>query len=799
MPGYTTLAVQLARAALCCAALTPFASSQAAVFRVGGTASGCTHTTIQAAVAAAESSPGADVIRVARDATYTAQQVMISTRQELEIAGGYDSCSAESASGTTTLDGAGGGGYPVLRLYGDTGTLVRLRGLALTGGDNPDSDHGGGILFVGKGRLELSNVSVRQNRAGYGAGIYVRGDDDGEARLVFGRDVIVNNNIAAHSGGGVYIEKARFDMLEPNSLIAFNQALGNGGGGYGGGLILLAKRNVAYARVGSGTPGLGAIYGNSAVNGGGVAVFGDDPGGATTSIAMTAQLQMYSTVAGTPAAIRQNVASQNGGAIYLRPYEDFDDSVRAEAWLWNVDLEGNVAAKGAAVYGASYDSTFGSPQGSSIHFNDASSIVGWPGAAVCSPGAYCGSVRGNLSRNGSNQPTDGATFHLEQYVSLAVGYAGSDMSVVRGGIAIEGNRGGRLIEAGGDTLIGLNNALVADNESSSNLIRQGGDGLIRISDVTLAGNAVGAAQVIAQGDGLFNLYRSILWQPGKTLLQCSGCDKTFATSIVSERGSLDGGNSTELVAQDPRFLDPAHGDYRPAAGSPAVDHAPIVAGDDKDLLGQPRDVDLACRADYRGRRDIGAYERQQLLPLALNADFDRDTNLWSTAFTTWDGAQNATGSANSGSAHVLQTASASVTRAYGASQCIFLPGPGRYTLNAHGRGSGGLASLADYAGLHWELRHDGGDACNAGPADASGHHSLNRSSSFVRPAAAATIDLAAADATYRSSLLITLTATEGNTTVGGDHTMSAWIDGITLTLDCGVDPSDRIFRDGFEP
>lgn len=799
MTGSPLLAIRFARTLLCLAALAPFASSQAAVFRVGGSEGGCTHTTIQAAVDAAQNSPGPDVIRVARDAAYTAQQVMISTSQELEIAGGYDNCVTDATSGTTTLDGSGGGGYPVLRLYGDSGALVRLRGLALTGGDNPDSDHGGGILFVGRGRLELHNVSVRQNRAGYGAGIYVRGEDSGEARLVFGRDVIVNNNIAAHSGGGVYIEMARFDMLEPNSVIAFNEALGNGGGGYGGGLILLAKQNAAYARIGSGTPGLGAIYGNRAVHGGGVAVFGDDPGGVTTSTSMIAQLQMYSTVAGTPAAIRQNVATQNGGAIYLRPYEDLDDTIDAETWLWNVDLDGNIAAKGAAVYGASYNSAFGSPIGSSIHFNDTWGAIGWPAAAVCSPGAYCGSVRGNVSQNGAAQPTDGATFHLEQEnVILWIGYTGEDMSTVRGGVAIEGNRGGHLIEAGGDTQIRLHNVLVADNESSGVLIRKGDGGVVWLKDVTLAGNAIGAAQVITQGEGLFDLTRSILWQPGKTLLQCSGCDKTFESSIVSERDSLDGGNTPELVAQDPRFLDPEHGDYRPAAASPAVDHAPAVAGGDRDLLGLPRDVDLACRADFRGRRDVGTYERQQLLPLALNVGFDDDLRLWSATHTTWDGTRDAAGSADSGSAHVLLTAPQNVTRAFGASQCIPLPGPGRYTLNGFGRGSGGTLVNADYAGLYWELRHDGGETCSGGTPNASGHLSLGRSSSFNQPGIPVTIELGETQATYRSSLLVVLTASEGNTVVGGEHTMSAWIDDITLTLDCQGDPSDLIFRDDFE-
>lgn len=80
--------------------------------------------------------------------------------------------------------------------------------------------------------------------------------------------------------------------------------------------------------------------------------------------------------------------------------------------------------------------------------------------------------------------------------------------------------------------------------------------------------------------------------------------------MVSERTSVDGGNTPHVIVQDPRFVDPAHGDYSLIAGSPAVDYSVSVAGDSTDLYGSPRDVDLPIVTNFF-TRDLGAIERQR--------------------------------------------------------------------------------------------------------------------------------------------------------------------------------------------
>src|SRR5690606_26577449 len=121
----------------------------------------------------------------------------------------------------------------------------------------------------------------------------------------------------------------------------------------------------------------------------------------------------------------------------------------------------------------------------------------------------------------------------------------------------------------------------------------------------------------------------------------------------SEVASLNAG--PEAIASDPRFIDPARSDYQLRAASPAVDYATTVPSDPDDLLNRPRDRDLAVVADVRGPRDLGAYERFDVLPLVLNGTFDADSNLWpptTAGVSSWDSTQNAAGPSGSGAIKV---------------------------------------------------------------------------------------------------------------------------------------------------
>ena len=65
-----------------------------------------------------------------------------------------------------------------------------------------------------------------------------------------------------------------------------------------------------------------------------------------------------------------------------------------------------------------------------------------------------------------------------------------------------------------------------------------------------------------------------------------------------------------MIHGDPAFVNVATGDYRLMPTSLAIDVAPTVGGDDRDLDGRPHDLDITSVPNLDGVRDLGAYERQ---------------------------------------------------------------------------------------------------------------------------------------------------------------------------------------------
>lgn len=769
-------------------------SAQATVYTVGP-GGGCTHATVQAAITAAQASPpAADQIRVSTG-TYAAQELIVSLNQELDIVGGYASCSATqpTAGSRAILDGQGGNARTVLVAFVDSGSVLRLRNLTLRRGDIAGSGEGGGIYFEGHGRLELSDSTLANNDAGYGGGLFARGYS-GSARVVFGPNVTVSGNTARHSGGGVYLDQVTFEMTQPGSGLFSNAALGEGSGGYGGGLMMLVNNRNAYAYIGSGLGSAGAIFGNTAKYGGGVAMFANN----ATDDGPEAELQMHSPVPGQPAGIRNNIASQQGGGLYLSGHNDPIPSQYSllRAMFWHAELRGNSAPAGAAIYsdtGGAFNV---------IRFSGDTTTHPPPGGVLCPTGGFCSGIIDNVAETPDGTATTGAVIHLlDDGNSLAIHTDFLDPPLpARGGALIEGNRGGHLILAGTDASVRIGNALIADNQAQFSLINKEGDGgFLFLRDTTLAGNAIGTGHVaLAVAGNDVRLARSILWQPGRTLLQCSGCSRTFERLIVSERGSLDGGSSTQVVVADPRFVDPANGDYRPRAASPAVDHAPTLAGDDRDVLNFARDVDLPIRIGTFGDRDVGAFERQFLQPLVLNGDIDIDTRLWTEliAGTVSRDTPNASGGAGSGSLRVFRLNAPRGQPTIAARQCIHLPGPARYTLNGWARSmpDGFFAPPLDSTQLRWELRHGGGESCTVGAIAASGILPLS-SAGWAQAASPAVIDVDAASWTAQTSLLVHLVVIE-NSVAPNAANAEGWFDGITLGA-AALD--DVIFANGFQP
>ena len=200
-----------------------------------------------------------------------------------------------------------GGGIYTFSLNG------RNNNLEIYGGDiiNNESASGGGI-FTSYSTIVLNNISLKNNKADRGGGLYLYKNsnvvmrsgeisnnkaastdtDDGgggvyvAANAAFTMETgLINNNEANSGGGGVCIDtNAAFTM--ENGQITGNKAYGHGGGG------VLAQPNSSF------TMNAGTISGNQATYGGGIK---SDEG----------QIVMNN------ATISGNKASRDGGGVFI--------------------------------------------------------------------------------------------------------------------------------------------------------------------------------------------------------------------------------------------------------------------------------------------------------------------------------------------------------------------------------------------------------------------------------------------------------------------------------------------------
>ncbi|MEO5625310.1 MAG: hypothetical protein ABIQ70_04810 [Dokdonella sp.] len=719
-----------------------FATAHAALYTVGADGA-CTHTTIAAAISSAEAHPGADTIQVASNQNYTAQAIAFTTGQQLAIVGGFADCSQLASDGSHgIIDGAGGITDPVFRITVNTGGLVQLSYLTIQHGDEDGSGKGGGVYFKGNGILELNHAAVTQNIAGYGGGIYAEGTGT-ETELVIGVDVAITGNIARFDGGGVVNDGTEMTMVQADSYIANNHAPN----GYGGGLYVRGDNRAAYTYLGSsGFGSLGPIYLNDAQHGGGVALRGGDQD------TNTAELQLFTTDPARPMRIRDNIATIEGGGVYGQ------GSTILQAWYAWIDA--NTAPHGAAIAG-----------GEELIFN----IPAYrpSGSSDCPVGAPCGGIVNNSAVDDASQPVGGIV-------------EGSPHAANFNRMMLGGNTGKFLCSLDDSPLFATNEVAITGNTVSDDLIVVVGPQSISLmKNTTIADNAIGGDTVLkldCRATYPCELWRSIVWQPGKATIPGAWVDKFH-----------------DLFGSNPRFVDPEHGDYSLRAGSPAVDDAPSDPTEVQglDLYSRPRDIDMPI-VDHHfgyGSRDLGAIERPTLQPLVLNSDFDTDLRLWNTSMVglaSLDTTRNASGATGSGSVHISSQANAVPGTRFGALvQCVHLPGPGVYALNGWGHGTGTMVTGGDVAELYWEYRKNGGEACTDGVPDASGTKILSNSNSWSRPATPALITVAEQDWSSDSSIVVTLVAEENG--ASGAPT-NAWFDGVTLN----VGGDDVIFANGFD-
>lgn len=594
--------------------------------RVGADVAHCQYQNIQSAIDAASDCP--TIIEITREHLYTNQHLSVPGKADLTLQGWGDGVGCKDISSNNslyappastdplvTLDGSSSYGSV---LYATGNTNLKIRNLTLTRGNNYGSGDnnavGGGIHFDGQGSLTLTRSLVNFNSATYGAGIDVHGSS-GPATLTLDSDSYVLSNTAGVSGGGIRIRgDTRLYALKPNIFIAYNQAPN----GYGGGLEVLGP---ARADIGSsGWGGLGVVYANSAQYGGGMDILTFD-----TDVAATVRL--FTTDPANPVRIQGNTASHTGGAVYMRPYLGFGGPGDAILCAYDFRIDDDVAQEGAAIYGDSaYD--LGDTTGSQIALNTtlrdyppASSPCVLPeaptalGAVACAAGTHCNRIEDNAALDtGTGNPTDGSTILLQD-----------DSLFDADRLQLFGNSGGHVLRLVGNHYVNLlTNALIAGNTTTQELAAQtdsDNSALVFDSD-TIAGNTIGAANVFSMPGNHFQLFNSIVDQPGHATVTPAITNGDNAKNVLSnDRGTLP--DTVYIHQGEPTFVDAAAGDYHLMPASAGVDSAATDTNywaTSKDLDRNPRVVDLASVPNDFGPLDLGAYEVQLSAVLACARD-----------------------------------------------------------------------------------------------------------------------------------------------------------------------------------
>lgn len=180
------------------------------------------------------------VILVAKNNVMTTTQTILG--RNVQLVGGYNTCSSTTPSGHTVLSGSAFTGS-VLRTnasFAGSGSYgVTISALTISNGTGSSSFPGGGMTIDGPFQVSLSDTYVQFNTGSLGGGIFVRGEEitaagteavtGGErtALMLEGNSIVSNNTAVV--GGGIACT-GRVTLISQDTQIAVNTATSTGGG-----------------------------------------------------------------------------------------------------------------------------------------------------------------------------------------------------------------------------------------------------------------------------------------------------------------------------------------------------------------------------------------------------------------------------------------------------------------------------------------------------------------------------------------------------------------------------------------
>ncbi|MBO9663542.1 hypothetical protein [Dokdonella sp.] len=192
-----------------------------------GSGESCDFSSIEEAIAAAQATPEADTIRIAKNQVYSNQALSLNT--SLTLVGGYPLCGAAERDGYTSLEGTTRNAVLAAFSGDPDGIEVHLDRLDISrGGESNGVAHRGGISISGNVHVFLRDSVVRNNYSGGGGGIGVRGP---RAILTIEAWVDIRENTTYGNGGGILINGGALNIRPHGVTIKQNRANLNGKGG----------------------------------------------------------------------------------------------------------------------------------------------------------------------------------------------------------------------------------------------------------------------------------------------------------------------------------------------------------------------------------------------------------------------------------------------------------------------------------------------------------------------------------------------------------------------------------------
>lgn len=579
------------------------------VLRVG-TGTGCTHSSIQAAINAASSS-GSTEIRVNQGSYTQAVQIL---DKGIVLIGGYSNCTVTSPTGTSTIL-APAGTRPLTISVGSAPRFVRVSNFNLAGGDPGGLDFGGGLLASASAsqlQVDLINTFVEANKAGAGGGIAMR-TFAAEARvnLLLHVGSQVNNNFAFADGGGIWCGGAGTNQLRlVSALIRGNDAGSTGGESARGGGIFADNCQMSWEGSPFGLPEAPSVRNNRSYGAGG-GIFARN--GSTVRLRSARTLD-NDAVSSAPIRIADNQAigptgnlgAGAGGGIRL------DGATLNAHGVW---VEGNSATgNGGGVH---------ADNGSQVRFDRDLTVptaTGIP-VAVCHAPSDCS----RISRNTATD-TGGAIFLNNSGTQAII-----EQTIVRDNSALAG-AGASLFAQTGSTLTLISSLLYngnAPNGIPNYVFWIGNSAFVNVFWSTIVDNIPGTAVFRFGGtNSVLTLRGSIIYEVGRTMgvVSVGNTPSVNSDCVVWHNDSLSqppynftGGDVFHLVA-NPAFVDPSSRNYQLLPISPAVDFCDQSlspgAAPEFDLLLQLRGLPLKD-SPLHGPFDLGAFE---LLPDRIFGD-----------------------------------------------------------------------------------------------------------------------------------------------------------------------------------